>query len=182
MRAGELWWDGKKEAFDYKLDKLAPSCLTGPIKYVLSHPDVHAQGTRDGVGYRTKNIDLIYDTIVYFNYWRECMETSIAAVESADRAKVAIDKLKQTVDDFRSAIKNDVSSMKAASERVQNEVHQMREKYKQAQDMLTTPEFMQAIANAERMAAALTAIQQLTETKVSVAVFSGGKEEIERNA
>jgi hypothetical protein len=53
----------------------------------------------------------------------------------------------------------------------------MRDKYKQAQDMLTTPEFMQAIANAERMAAALDSIQKLTDTKVSVAVFSGGKKE-----
>jgi hypothetical protein len=65
--------------------------------------------------------------------------------------------------------------MKAASERVQNEVNQMKEKYKQAQAILTTPEFLQAIANAERMAMALEAIQKLTDTKVSVAVFSGGK-------
>jgi SOS-response transcriptional repressor LexA len=65
--------------------------------------------------------------------------------------------------------------MKAASERVQNEVLQMQDKYRKAQDILTTPDFMKAIENAERMAAALEAIQKLTETKVSVAVFGGGK-------
>jgi cell division septum initiation protein DivIVA len=103
------------------------------------------------------------------------MEIQIAAAESAERAETALSKLKETVDAFRGSVKNDLSSMKAASERVQTEVQQMQQKYKQAQDMLTTPEFMQAIANAERMAAALTAIQALTETKISVAVFGTGK-------
>jgi hypothetical protein len=41
--------------------------------------------------------------------------------------------------------------------------------------MLTSPEFLKAIENAERMASALASIQALTETKVSVAVFAGGK-------
>ena len=177
MRAGELWWEGKTEALQYKLDKMAPSCLIGPIKSVFSRPAAHAQGGREGGAYRVSHIRLIEDTIVYYNYWKKCMETSIAAIESADRAHEAINKLKQTVDDFRSSIKNDISSMKAASERVQNEVQQMRDQYKQAQEMLNTPEFLQAVANAERMAAALNAIQQLTDTKVSVAVFSGGKKE-----
>ena len=104
------------------------------------------------------------------------MEASIAATESTVRAQASVDNLKKTLLDFRGSIKNDLSSMKAASERVQNEVVQMREKYKQAQDLLTTPEFVKAIENAERMASALKAIQALTETKVSVAVFSGGKE------
>jgi hypothetical protein len=175
VRAGELWWEGKTEALEYKLDKMAPACLIGPIKSVFSRPAVHAQGGREGGGYRVSHIRLIEDTIVYFNYWKVCMETSIAAVESAERAHEAIDKLKQTVDEFRASVKNDISSMKAASERVQNEVNQMKEKYKQAQAILTTPEFLQAIANAERMATALEAIQKLTDTKVSVAVFSGGK-------
>ena len=49
-------------------------------------------------------------------------------------------------------------------------------KYKQAQDLLNSPEFVKAIENAERMAKALEAIQKLNETKVSVAVFSGGKQ------
>jgi len=177
VRAGELWWAGKTEALEYKLDKMAPACLIGPIKSVFSRPAVHAQGGREGGGYRVGHIRLIEDTIVYFNYWKVCMETSIAAIESADRAQDAINKLKETVDEFRASVKNDIASMKAASERVQNEVIQMRDKYKQAQEMLTNPEFLQAIANAERMAAALNAIQHLTDTKVSVAVFSGGKKE-----
>jgi hypothetical protein len=87
-----------------------------------------------------------------------------------------VDTLKKTLVDFRGSIKNDLSSMKAASERVQSEVLQMRDKYKQAQDMLTSPEFLKAIENAERMASALASIQALTETKVSVAVFAGGKQ------
>lgn len=103
------------------------------------------------------------------------MEAAVAATESAERAEESINRLRGVVNDFRSVIKNDLSSMKAASERVQNEVAQMQEKYKQAQALLTTPDFMRAIENAERMAVALKAIQELTETKISVAVFGGGK-------
>lgn len=103
------------------------------------------------------------------------MEATVAATESAERAEDSINRLRGVVNDFRSVLKNDLSSMKAASERVQNEVLQMHEKYRQAQTLLTTPEFAKAIENAERMATALKAIQELTETKVSVAVFSGGK-------
>ena len=50
MRAGELWWEGKTEALEYKLDKMAPACLIGPIKSVFSRPAVHAQGGREGGG------------------------------------------------------------------------------------------------------------------------------------
>ncbi len=177
MRVGELWWEGKEGALSYKIDKMAPNCLKGPIRSVLGNPSVSAQGGREGKGYRVGHIRAIQDTIIYYNLWKKCMETSIAAIESADRAHEAINKLRETVDEFRSSVKNDISSMKAASERVQNEVNQMRAQYKQAQEMLTAPEFLQAVANAERMAAALDAIQKLTETKVSVAVFSGGKKE-----
>ena len=103
------------------------------------------------------------------------MEGLYGSNNCSNSAQAAVDKLKATLVDFRGTVKNDLSSMKAASERVQNEVLQMQDKYRQAQDLLTTPEFMQAIHNAERMATALKAIQELTETKVSVAVFSGGK-------
>ena len=76
-----------------------------------------------------------------------------------------------TVRKFRERIKNDLSSMKAASDRVQSEVSQMSEKYKAAQEILTSSVMEKAIANAERLAIALKQISELSETKLSVAVF-----------
>lgn len=76
---------------------------------------------------------------------------------------------------FRENTRNDTSSMKAASDRVQSEVSQMTARYEQALRLLNSPEFAQAIVNAERMATALEKISGLSETRLSVAVFSGGR-------
>lgn len=175
MQAGELWWVGKEEALSTKLDKMAPACFQMDDVFTLA--TVKTPAHREGVGFRSDVLerDEVTECMTYFSQWKTSMEASIAATESSVRARASIDELRKTITEFRGAIKNDISSMKAASERVQNEVLQMQDKYRKAQDILTTPDFMKAIENAERMAAALEAIQKLTETKVSVAVFGGGK-------
>ena len=174
MQAAELWWAGRDEALSTKLDKMAPACFD--ISDALKAATVKTSGNRDGIGFRSDVLerDDIAERMVYFSQWKVSMEASIAATESTLRAQASVDNLKKTLVDFRGSIKNDLTSMKAASERVQTEVLQMRDKYKQAQELLTSSEFVQAIENAERMAKALESIQRLTETKISVAVFSGG--------
>lgn len=175
MQAGELWWAGRDESLSTKLDKMAPACFD--ISDALNVATVKTAANRDGIGFRLDVLerDEIAERMVYFSQWKCTMEATIAATESTLRAQSSIDGLRKTLVEFRGALKNDLSSMKAASERVQSEVLQMQEKYRKAQEILTTPEFMRAIENAERMASALAAIQKLTETKVSVAVFGGGK-------
>lgn len=174
MQAAELWWAGRDEALSTKLDKMAPACFD--ISDALNAALVKTSANRDGIGFRSDVLerDDVAERMVYFSQWKVSMEASIAATESTLRAQASVDNLKKTLVDFRGSIKNDLTSMKAASERVQTEVLQMRDKYKQAQELLTSSEFVQAIENAERMAKALESIQRLTETKISVAVFSGG--------
>ena len=174
MQAAELWWAGRDESLSVKLDKMAPACFD--ISGALNASVVKTASNRDGFGFRSDVLerDDIAERMVYFSQWKVSMEASIAATESTLRAQASVDNLKKTLVDFRGSIKNDLTSMKAASERVQTEVLQMRDKYKQAQELLTSSEFVQAIENAERMAKALESIQRLTETKISVAVFSGG--------
>lgn len=176
MQAAELWWAGRDESLSVKLDKMAPACFD--ISGALNVATVKTASSRDGIAFRADVLerDEIADRMVYYSQWKLTMEASIAATESTLRAQASVDNLRKTLVDFRGTIKNDLSSMKAASERVQSEVLQMRDKYKQAQDLLTSTEFVQAIENAERMAKALESIQHLTETKISVAVFSGGKQ------
>lgn len=177
MQVGELWWTGKEEALSYRLDKMAPACFH--MGDVFKAGIIKSSSNRDGLAFKTEILknENVVKTTAYFSQWKVSMEASIAATESTERAQASIENLKKMLVDFRGSIKNDMTSMKAASERVQTEVMQMRDKYKQAQDVLNSEEFMKAINNAERMAAALQAIQTLTETKISVAVFSGGKNE-----
>lgn len=176
MRVGELWWMGREDAFGTKLDLMAPACLS--MEQAFKSSIRPSSKFREGIAFDADvfETDHSEEVMVSYSQWKASMEAMIAATESTVRAQASVDKLRATLVDFRGAIKNDLSSMKAASERVQNEVLQMQEKYRQAQAMLTTPEFMQAIQNAERMATALKAIQDLTETKISVAVFGAGKE------
>ena len=101
------------------------------------------------------------------------MEAEIAATESVDRATVSMDRLRAAVKGFGSEIKNDLASLKAASQRVQTESEQMRTRYIAAQQVLTSPEFERAIVNAERMAVALKALADLSQTDLSVSVLAG---------
>lgn len=99
----------------------------------------------------------------------------LVSEEATSRGSKALTELRELLGDFRSAIKNDLASIKAASDRMQSEMEQMRSRYAAAQEMLVSERFERAVANAERMAVALKAISELAETKLSVAVFSGGQ-------
>ena len=103
------------------------------------------------------------------------MDIEQHAVEVSGAAEEALKSLKAGLDKFRSTIANDLTAIKASGARVQNEVVQMKQAYQAAQAVLTTPDFERAVANAERMAIALKAISELSETKLSVSVFSGGR-------
>lgn len=95
------------------------------------------------------------------------------AAEAGEKANVSLAKLKETVDKFRSTIGNDLTSIKAASARVQTETITMNKHYTATAALLTTPEFEQAVSNAERLATALEAIHRLQGQKIGFALFSG---------
>jgi hypothetical protein len=175
VRAGELWWNGQYDAFDTKLDKIAPKGLLNACIGITQKAQVKL-GVREGIGFKASVLREQEPAIYSLKLWKLNMEIEIAATESTDRAIAAVTKLKETVDGFRSVVRNDMVSMKAASERVQSEVSQMQSKYKMAVDLLTNQDFEKALANAERMAAALQQIQQLSKTKISFAVFEGSPE------
>jgi hypothetical protein len=90
------------------------------------------------------------------------------ANEQISRAKEAYDKI---VAGFRATIKNDMASISASADRVKGEAAKMTLAYKNAQDMLTTPEMERAILNAERLATALTAISGLENQSLTFAVI-----------
>ncbi len=101
------------------------------------------------------------------------MEVETVAVEAARKSEEAIQKLRDAADKFRGVVKNDLTSMKAASDRVQTEVTQMRDQYTKVQAILTSPDFQMAVSNAERLATALEAIHKLQGQRIGFALFSG---------
>jgi len=149
---------------------VAPDKAWGGMEFNLKT----AHGRREPM-YVVKDIRKLLDNDVYTLKLGRAMAMDIeqAAVEMTGSANDALKELKATLDKFRSTIANDLTAIKSASTKVQSETLQMKQEYLAAQAVLTTPDFERAIANAERLAVALSAIQALNETKVSVAVFSG---------
>lgn len=173
-KIADLYWSGKESSYTVRVETSAPGCF-GQSE-VFTGAMVKDTGGRSGEAWDARSVVEYSKTVVPFELvWRSGMEIEVVATESADRANSALEKLDVTVKKFRERIKNDLSSMKASSDRVQSEVIQMGERYKEAQEILTNPTMEKAIANAERLATALKAISELSETKLSFAVFGGEK-------
>lgn len=173
MLVGEMMWNGQYENVSYWLDKHTPA----PYDFteVMRAGRVKLRGERVPVGYKASTFKSVGKEIKLFGAWKVSMETNIMADEAANRAAEAVKNLDAVTTAFRANTKNDIASMKAASERVQNEVLRMKDQYIAAQQILTSPDFLMAVANAERLAAALESIHKLQGQRVGFAVFSGSE-------
>lgn len=90
------------------------------------------------------------------------------AVEKVGSAQEAYLRLAKT---FKGEIKNDITSISASADRVLRENEKMRAAYEAAAKTLTSPEMVQAIANAERLAKALESISALQSHSITFAVL-----------
>lgn len=174
MRAGEAWWIGRDEQFSTAVDGMCPPSLD--LSQTIKDATVKTGAHRDGIGWSSEALKGAQPIARQFNLWKHSKMLELASEEAVSRATAAITNLDDHLTKFRSKVGNDLTSIKAASQRVQTESQAMTEKYIKARDMLTSPEFERAILNAERMATALEAIGRLSETKLSFAVFSGSSQ------
>jgi hypothetical protein len=170
-RAAEFYWAGKTEAFETVLDNMCPPVLD--LSKVMELASVRTGQFKEGISWREDIVThpKVQIASLEFFFWKRTMEIEIVARESATRVEQELKRTKENLMAFRENIKNDLASLKASSERVQTETLKMSKEYKQAADLLTSPQFVQAIENAERLATALTAIQKLNQTKINFAVF-----------
>lgn len=171
MRAAEAFWLGRDEAFEVAIDRMIPSALR--LDVFFDAAKVKNSAGRDGVAWKADVLQRAKPITAYLSFWKASMETEIVATEAANRAMESLERLDAAAKQFRSVVKNDLTAMKASSDRVQTEVSAMADRYKQATQLLTSEDFERALSNAERMATALKAISELSETKLSVAVFGG---------
>jgi hypothetical protein len=172
VRAGEAWWTGRDELFSTLIDKMEPPSLD--LSEAVSKSAIRSGAYRDGIAWDAKEFSKADPITRHYKLWKTSKMIELASVEATERAEEAMARMEKHLETFRGRVGNDLTSMKAASQRVQTEVATMSEKYVAARDLLTSPDFERAIANAERMAAALKSISELSETKLSVAVFNGG--------
>ena len=95
--------------------------------------------------------------------------------EAYDKANEIIEAAQsaytKTIDSFRGSIKNDVASIGSSADKIQKEAAKMASACKASVDLLVSPQMIAAIENAERLAAALTAISQVQPNKIAFAVI-----------
>lgn len=170
-RAAEFYWAGNMQAFEVSICGAAPKAIHAGR--VLTDALVTTGRFREGVAVKREDVvsNEMQTVFLEFDFWRTTMEIMTIAHEATNRVEAELKRVREAVMSFRETTKNDLASLKASSDRVQTETMKMTKQYKEAVDILTSPAFVQAIENAERLATALTAIQNLNQTKLSFAVF-----------
>jgi hypothetical protein len=112
----------------------------------------------DGSQFRFWLMEGAYDMADAFN------DSATEAVEGQKRLLAALR-------DFRGSIQNDLKSITAAGERVRDETRKIAAGLDAAIKQLSSPEMQIALSNAERLVAALQAIQDLKSTRLAFAVM-----------
>lgn len=163
--------EDKLDVFNAEIDKRVRKANTA----YLPSPVAKIDGGHDGwlLGEVDASIPSIWSTemTMMLPVTKELLDAQ------TEEVKEATERYKNAVVSFRSAAKNDVSSAKATAGAIEESVIRMKRAYDSAVSRLTAPDFVEAINNAERLAAALVAIERLTETKVSFAVFGSERKE-----
>jgi hypothetical protein len=91
--------------------------------------------------------------------------------ELTDEVEAAAELYDKAVKAFKSNVKNDIASFKSSADAIEAHTLKMGVAYKNTAAVLTSADFVQAIGNAERLAAALKAIGELQSHKITFAVL-----------
>lgn len=96
--------------------------------------------------------------------------------ERFDEATAAVDsayqRFKEARDKLTGSLRNDAASVASASEKMVASMRRVGEATREVETLLTSERMMQAIANAERLASALTAIAEVRKSEVTFAVIA----------
>jgi len=89
------------------------------------------------------------------------MSVEQAATSAAESVAAVANGYLEKVKALKSNLQNDSASIKASAERIEKEFARVSASVANVSSVLTSPQFAEALANAERLAAALAAIQSL---------------------
>jgi hypothetical protein len=104
--------------------------------------------------------------------WRMAMQVGEEMIQEQLKAlDDTVSRYNALVTKFRGEVKNDVASVKAQAVATEDTVRRIGKAYAETTRMLTSPEFERALANAERMAAALKAVAELNSHSITFAVL-----------
>lgn len=90
---------------------------------------------------------------------------------SIEKAESGRGRLAEEIKKFKSQAANDAASIAAVGEKVRGEAQKIGRAFESIRSLLNSAEMLAAIENAERLAAALTAIENLKSARITFAVI-----------
>lgn len=96
--------------------------------------------------------------------------------EATDETEAAFKRFDEARQKFRSEIRNEVQSVEAAARKLSAESARVAAAIMAIRDVYTSADFVLAVANAERLAAALKALQDLDSSRLTFAVIDNKTE------
>lgn len=107
-----------------------------------------------------------------------CTDVMEVAYDMSDAFEASIEKaaegrarLNEELKSFRSTATNDIASIAAAGERIRGEVQKIARAMEAVSLQMNSREMLAAIENAERLARALSAIENLKSARITFAVI-----------
>lgn len=132
---------------------------------------VYSGLTRDGAHYIEKEVDA-WSVQCSWACWTECdlMNVTEELQKQYESAAELWKAYEKRLHDFRSAVKNDISSLEAGARKTTEAVVRMNKAYSDVFVQLNSAEMATAIANAERLATAMKALSELQPHKLAFTV------------
>lgn len=146
--------------------------LDGPIQRYMGSPKARHGGlAREGVYYEGKDL-LLW---IVSGGWAASSEVAFMNVieelkKQLDTAASLWDAYKARSDQFRSTVKNDLSSFEAAANKTTAATHRMTKAYGEVIAQMNSTEMLKAIENAERLAAAMESLSKLQSHRLVLSV------------
>jgi hypothetical protein len=138
---------------------------------------VSRPGVRRGEdGYDKREVEIYAIRFVWATRTEQTFMNIIEELKgNYDQAAALWESYEKKLQEFRSMVKNDIASLEAGARKTTEAVHKMKTAYGDVIQEMTSPKMEQAILNAERLAAAMTALAGLKPQEMSFNVVAPGK-------
>ena len=143
----------------------------GPIQRWATHivvGHIKKKPVREGYAWERTDIDQIELLVKYATFSEASFMDVISSLKSNyDEANTLWQNYEKKLENFRSMVKNDVTSLEANARKTTDAVHKMNKAYGDAISQMTSKEMQAAIENAERLARAMEALAAVQAQKLT---------------
>jgi septal ring factor EnvC (AmiA/AmiB activator) len=130
--------------------------------------------SREGAYYLSRDVEIYMARFGWAVNTEKClMNMSETLEEQYEQVTELWSKYDEKLKAFRGNVKNDISSLQASASKTAEAIQKMNRAYGEVVIQMTGEEMQRAIANAERLAAALESINRIQSQALTLQIGSG---------